>query len=368
MNSLNKRLRDYGLTIGSLPTGPNNSITDVTGVKVGHCTLDDGPIKTGVTAILPHAGNLFTDKVMAVSHVINGFGKTTGTIQIEELGTIETPILLTNTLSVGQASDALVHYMLEQNPDIGLTTGTVNPVVGECNDGYLNDIRGQHVRAEHVLTALSRADSSFAEGAVGAGTGMSCYGVKGGIGSSSRTIELDGTTYTLGVLVLSNFGLQQDLVIDGMRVGEQIAQIERTSRSASDRTAAVPLTEEREKGSIIFVLATDLPLTERQLKRICKRCAVGLSRTGSFIGNGSGDVVIGFSTANRVQHEPTASIVPLRMVHETSIDLAFRACAEASEEAILNSMVAAKTTVGRDGHLRVGLQEYLEEILEQTRA
>lgn len=348
------RIRDYGVTIGSMRTGPGNRITDVPGVRVGHCTLDDGRVKTGVTAVLPHGGNLFQEKVLAVSHVINGFGKTAGTIQIEELGTIESPILLTNTLSVGRVSDALVEYLLEQNPEIGVTTGTVNGVVCECNDGYLNEIRGLHVQKDHVRAALSSAAVDFAEGAVGAGTGMSCYGLKGGIGSASRLIELGGKEYTLGVLVLSNFGRQQDFMLHGIPAGEIISKLERTK-------------EEREKGSIIFILATDLPLSERQLKRVSKRCAVGLTRTGSFIGNGSGDVVIGFTTANRVRHEETEAVVTLQMLNENEIDLAFRAAAEASEEAILNSMTAAKTTVGRDGHVRKGLSEYLEAVLAESR-
>ncbi|TCP54513.1 D-aminopeptidase [Tumebacillus sp. BK434] len=348
------RIREYGVVIGSLRPGPGNRITDVPGVTVGHCTLDDGPVKTGVTAVLPHGGNLFRDKVLAVAHVINGFGKTAGTIQIEELGTIETPILLTNTLSVGRVSDALVEVMLEQNPEIGVTTGTVNPVVGECNDGYLNDIRGLHVQKEHVRVALSSAAADFAEGAVGAGTGMSCYGLKGGIGSASRVIELGSTEYTLGVLVLSNFGRQQDFMLHGMPAGAWIAELERSP-------------EAPEKGSIIFILATDLPLSERQLKRVSKRCAVGLTRTGSFIGNGSGDVVIGFTTGNRVQHDEPNAVVSLQMLNENEIDAAFRAAAEAAEEAILNSMTAAKTTVGRDGHDRKGLADYLDAVLTKSR-
>ncbi|ARU64005.1 aminopeptidase [Tumebacillus avium] len=353
-------------------TGPGNRITDVPGVRVGHCTLDDGHVKTGVTAVLPHGGNLFQEKVLAVAHVINGFGKTAGTIQIEELGTIESPILLTNTLSVGRVSDALVEYLLEQNPEIGVTTGTVNTVVCECNDGYLNEIRGLHVQREHVRAALSSAATDFAEGAVGAGTGMSCYGLKGGIGSASRLIELGGKEYTLGVLVLSNFGRQQDFMLHGIPAGEIIAGMADAEglplSGMNDRLAnASPAAlQEREKGSIIFILATDLPLSERQLKRVSKRCTVGLTRTGSFIGNGSGDVVIGFTTANRVRHEETEAVVTLQMLNENEIDLAFRASSEASEEAILNSMTAAKTTVGRDGHVRKGLSEYLAAVLAET--
>ena len=342
-----KRIRDYGITIGTLPAGPRNAITDVAGVAVGHCTLNDGPVKTGVTAILPHPGNLFQDKVLAAAHVINGFGKTVGTIQIEELETIETPILLTNTLSVGTATDALVEYMLARNPDIGITTGTVNAVVGECNDMYLNDIRGRHVKKEHVFQALESASADFAEGAVGAGTGMSCYGLKGGIGSASRLIEQDGETYALGVLVLSNFGAQGDLTIGGLPMGRLI--------EAQERNAS----QERDKGSIMMVLATDLPLSERQLKRVGKRAAIGLARTGSFIGHGSGDIVLAFTTANRVPHAQAARVHDLRMMHEDLLDPAFRAAAEATEEAVLNSMICAQTTVGRDGNTRRSLQNYM---------
>ncbi|MGB8954473.1 MAG: P1 family peptidase [Tumebacillaceae bacterium] len=345
-----KRIRHYGFTIGTLPTGPRNSISDVAGVTVGHCTLNDGPVKTGVTAILPHPGNLFQDKVLAAAHVINGFGKTAGTIQIEELGTIETPILLTNTLSVGTAADALIEYMLERNPDIGVTTGTVNAVVGECNDMYLNDIRGRHVQKEHVFQALDSASADFAEGAVGAGTGMSCYGLKGGIGSASRRIELGDESYMVGVLVLSNFGAKGDLTIGGVPFGRLIEEQERASSQESD------------KGSIMIVLATDLPLSERQLKRVGKRAAIGLARTGSFIGHGSGDIVLAFTTANRVPHAQTASVNMIRMVHEDLLDPAFRAAAEATEEAVLNSMICAQTTVGRDGNTRHSLQEYMHLI------
>ena len=197
------------------PRGERDLITDVPGVKVGHVTLKEGDVHTGVTAVLPHGGNCFRDKVMAGVSVINGFGKSVGLIQIQELGTIETPILLTNTLSVGTACEELTRYMLEGNPDIGVTTGTVNCVVTECNDGRLNDIRGLHVRPEHVRQALESASEDFEEGAVGGGTGMVCLGLKGGIGSASRRVEADGRTYTVGALVMSNFGAPGNLIIGG---------------------------------------------------------------------------------------------------------------------------------------------------------
>lgn len=345
------KIRDYGIKIGRMPTGRKNSITDVEGVLVGHVTLKEGNVNTGVTAVLPHPGNIFREKVVASCHVINGFGKTVGTIQVEELGTIETPIILTNTLSVGTACDALVEYMLEQNEDIGISTGTVNPVVCECNDGYLNDIRGRHVKKEHVLQSIKNAGDDFEEGAVGAGTGMSCYGLKGGIGSASRIVSLDGKEYVLGVMVLSNFGVKEDLTIDGIKAGDVVW------KSISEK--------ETEKGSIIVILATDIPLSERQLNRISKRAGVGLIRTGSFIGNGSGDIVISFSTANRIKHYEEMDTIEIRIINENKIDMVFRAAAEATEEAVLNSMICAEETAGRDGHVRHALKDYINVFMQK---
>ena len=344
-----KRIRDYGIIIGKLNPGENNLITDVKGVQVGHYTLNQGDVKTGVTAVLPHQGDLFHEKVMAASYVINGFGKTTGLIQLDELGTIETPILLTNTLSVGLVYDALVEYMLEKNEDIGVTTGTVNPIVCECNDSYLNDIRGRHVKKEHVFEAIKNAEEVFEEGAVGAGTGMSCYQLKGGIGSSSRRVLIKEEEYTVGALVLSNFGLKADFILNGVKAGEHIA--------AEDER------REMEKGSVIIVIATDLPLTERQLKRAAKRAAVGLTRTGSYIGNGSGDIVLAFSTANKVKHYEDEGIQNIKALHENHMDQAFRAAAEATEEAILNSLICAEHTQGRAGHIRESLKSYINQLL-----
>lgn len=347
-----KRIRDYGIIIGKMDTGEKNAITDVEGVKVGHVTLNDGAIKTGVTAILPHEDNLFKEKLVAASHVINGFGKTAGTIQIEELGTIETPIILTNTLSVGNAHAALVQYMLRHNEDIGVSTGTVNPIVCECNDGYLNDIRGMHVKKEHVFQALENTDKNFEEGAVGSGTGMSCYGLKGGIGTSSRLVKMGDEIFTIGILVMSNFGTKEDLTINGVKMGKMIVEKEKSRKPEED------------KGSIIIILATDIPVTHRQLKRLCKRTAVGLSRTGSFWGNGSGDVVIGFTTANRIKHYEKEAVVSIRAFNENKINDIFRGVSEATEEAILNSLICADTTRGRDDHIRYSLKEYIDLITE----
>lgn len=347
-----KRIRDCGVIIGDIKTGRLNSITDVKGVKVGHVTLDNGEVKTGVTAILPHDGDIFKEKVVASAHVINGFGKTIGTIQIEELGTIETPIILTNTLSIGTACDALIDYMLERNPEICTKTGSVNPVVCECNDQYLNDIRGKHVKKEHIFEAIKNADVEFEEGAVGSGTGMSCLGLKGGIGTSSRIITMDGCEYTIGVLVMSNFGAGEDLTIDGMKAGRLIKEIEGKYKPEED------------KGSIIMIFATDLPLTERQLKRVIRRAGAGLCRTGSHIGNGSGDIVIGFSTANKVNQFEEKDVVDIRRLNENKIDKVFRATIQATEEAILNSLFCAKTTIGRDGHTRKSLETYIDKIIK----
>jgi D-aminopeptidase len=336
--------KDSEIIIGKMKKGPKNLITDVEGVKVGHVTLDDKNIKTGVTAIIPHGGNLFKEKVMASSHVINGFGKSMGIVQIEELGNIETPIIMTNTMSIGSAANGLLRYMLEQNDDIGRTTGTVNCVVTECNDGKLNDIRGLHVKEEHVFEAIENADEVFLEGAVGSGTGMSCYGLKGGIGSSSRIVELDDKEYTLGCIVMSNFGRKSDLVINGDKIGERIDE--------SDN-------KEQDKGSIIIVLATDIPLNERQLKRVSKRAAIGLGRTGSHLGNGSGDICISFTTANRVSHYSSKDILEFKMIDDNKIDDVFRACIEAVEESVISSLYHAKTTIGINGTMRKGLREYL---------
>ena len=342
----NHILDEYGLRIGELPQGPRNAITDVPGVLVGHCTLSDGPVRTGVTAVLPHPGNCFRDKVLASCRVFNGFGKSLGLVQVEELGTIETPLLLTNTLAVGTAAEALTRFMLDENPEIGRSTGTVNPVVLECNDGYLNDIRGMHVRPEHVLSALRSADDVFGQGAVGAGCGMSCYELKGGIGSASRRVAVGEEEYTVGVLVLSNFGEKRDLVVDGVRVG----------RSLDGK-------EERrdESGSIIVVIATDVPLSERQLRRICLRASVGITRTGSYIGNGSGEIAVAFTTANRVPHFPgQRRILEIHSIHDDYINIVFRAVVEATEEAVLCSMLSAGDVTGRDGHSRRSLAGYAE--------
>lgn len=324
------------------PRGERDLITDVPGVKVGHVTLKEGDIHTGVTAVLPHGGNCFQDKVMAGVSVINGFGKSVGLIQIQELGTIETPILLTNTLSVGTACEELTRYMLEGNPDIGVTTGTVNCVVTECNDGRLNDIRGLHVRPEHVREALANAREDFEEGAVGGGTGMVCLGLKGGIGSASRRVEVDGQTYTVGALVMSNFGAPGNLIIGGKHYDTNLGRDER-----------------KDEGSIIMLLATDIPLNERQLSRLAKRSMVALGRVGSYCGNGSGDIAIAFTTANRLPHYSEKNILETRMFYDENIDRVFVAGVEAVEEAIISSLYHAETTTGVRGNCYLGLRDFV---------
>lgn len=334
-------------TIGRGQRGKKNLITDVPGVTVGQVTLCEGDnVRTGVTCIKPHGGNLFTDKVMAASYVFNGYGKTAGLVQIDELGTLETPVLLTNTLSVGTAMTATVRYMMEQNPDIGGSAGTVNAVVCECNDGTLNDIRGLHVTEAHVREAIDACTDTFEEGAVGAGTGMCCLGFKGGIGSASRVVSIGSESYTVGALVLTNFGGRGRLMIDGRQVGREIAERD----------------EAADKGSIIMIVATDAPLSERQLGRVAKRAGVGLSRTGSYMGNGSGDVAIAFSTANRVPHAPLHAVQRYAALSDQYIDSIFDMTAEAVEEAIVSALWHAKTTTGKDGTTVRGLREVWEEM------
>jgi D-aminopeptidase len=316
-------------------------ITEVPGVRVGHQTLHDGDICTGVTAILPHPGDVYRDRPVAASFVLNGFGKSVGLMQIDELGQLETPILLTNTLSVGPCATALIRRAIAANPGIGRRLPTVNPVVGECNDGFLNDIQALAVTEADAFAALDAASVEFASGAVGAGAGMSCFGFKGGVGTASRRIVLDGQDFVLGLLVLCNFGRAGDLVLpDGRRVG--------------------PSATETEKGSVIVVMATDVPLDHRQLSRVIRRGGVGLARVGSFWGHGSGDVMLGFSTANRTPHQAPTDILTRRVLAEPKIDALFAAMADATQDAVLDALMSADTTTGRAGHTRVGLRHALE--------
>jgi len=347
----NRRIRDYGVRIGRYPTGPLNKISDVPGVTVGHCTVDNDRHKTGVTVILPAQDNVFLHKLTAGVHVINGFGKTCGTVQVQELGTLETPIALTNTLNVGRVADAVVGYMIELCEKDGVRCASVNPVVGETNDSGLNDIADRCIGEREVRDAIENACADFAEGDVGAGKGTSCFGLKGGIGSASRTLTFDGKTYTVGALVQSNFGAASDLMIAGEPVGKRITEIMKRDAAPSD------------KGSIMIVIAADLPLSELQLNRVLRHAVVGLARTGSYVGHGSGDVVIGFTTANR--HTANGAFREMHALSDNLIDALFRAAAECVEESVLNSMTAADCVTGYSGKVRRSLAEFLPDVLNR---
>ena len=341
--------RDFDLSFGAEPTGAGNSLTDVPGVRVGHTTRRDGDIQTGCTAILPHDGNLYRHKVPAAVEIINGFGKSAGLMQVQELGNLETPILLTNTFAVGTGVNALIRRAIAANPDIGRETATVNPVVCECNDGWLNDIQAMSLGEADMEAAVEAALSPdgtapVPEGAVGGGTGMSCFGFKGGIGSASRRVSLDGTDYTIGLLVQANFGRAGDLLLpDGRR-----------PKPPRAKHPAPP-----ERGSIIIILATDIPLEHRQLWRVARRCGAGLARLGAFWGHGSGDIALAFTTADRIEHDETRALVPRATLNESRIDLLFRAAAEGTQEAVLNALCAAPATTGRAGHFRPSLADWL---------
>ncbi len=330
------------LNVGRMPHGIRNSITDVPGVRVGHCTIDTQQHKTGVTVVIPCENDIFREKMVAACHVLNGFGKTAGLMQIQELGTLETPIALTNTLNVGLVHDAVVEYMCRSAEENGYAIRSVNPVVCECNDASLNDIRHRAVGQKEVFTAIESASEDFAQGDVGAGKGMTCHDLKGGIGSSSRLMEINGETFNIGVLVLSNHGSLKDLTVGGKNIG---MDIERQIREDTP-----------DQGSIIMIVATDLPVTSRQLGRIIRRCSVGLARLGSYIGHGSGEVMVGFSTANRIPDD--GGCINLRCIHESHMDKAFRAVAEATEEAVLQSMLNADPVTGYSGKHRHSLKEY----------
>ena len=358
------RTRDIGINIGIFLPGEFNAITDVKGVKVGHCTLiegkgvlkpGEGPVRTGVTAILPHDGNIFKEKLPAAAFVFNGFGKSTGFHQINEVGNLETPILLTNTLNVPIVADALIEWSMEQNPEIGIQTDTVNPVVGEVNDGFLNDIQGRHVKKEHVYSALRNAKSGpVEEGAVGAGTGSSCMGWKGGIGTASRVLPQNRGGYTVGVLVLTNFdGI---LTVNGAPVGRELGRYS----YSEDFPHAFPETQDL-NGSVMVVVATDAPLDHRQLKRVAKRVSLGLARTGFYGSNGSGDFFIAFSTAAIIPHEPDQIALKNTVMTNEALSPLFLATVEATEEAVINSLLKAKTIIGRDGNIKeaIDIQELI---------
>lgn len=346
---MKKRIRDYGIIIGSHKTGKLNKITDIPGVTVGHWTADTRDHKTGVTVILPCRDNIFASKLTAAAFVHNGFGKTTGILQIEELGTLESPIALTNTLNVGLVQDALVDYMAEICERDGVELLSINPVVGECNDASLNKITERVVGIREVREAIGHAVDDFEEGDVGAGKGTTCFGMKGGIGSSSRIVIVDGKEYHVGVLVQSNFGSTRNFILNGKAMGDLLCRkIEEAKK---------------DEGSIMMVIGTDLPVSDRQLKRVIRRAGVGLSRCGSFMGHGSGDIMLGFSTANRFHKDEKDALVSVTQMNEALLDDVFEAAAEATEEAILNSLAMADTVTGYEGSIRYCLTDlYLNEL------
>lgn len=330
-----KRAREYGIKIGVLSPGAYNAITDVSGVKVGHTTLERGDsINTGVTAILPFQGNIFQHKVPAAIYTANGFGKLAGSTQVEELGNIETPIILTNTLSVSPAIDAVVSYTLQQPGNEKIQS--VNAVVGETNDGELNNIRARHIRPQHVLQAIETASSGVVkEGNVGAGTGTVCFGFKGGIGTSSRKLPESLGGYTVGVLVQSNFG--GVLQIDGVPIGQYLGKYSFANHLLNNVD-----------GSCMVVIATDAPLSERNLKRLAKRAFLGLGKTGGIASNGSGDYFIAFSTNEgvRIPHSSREKTVNTSILHNDHMSPLFMAAIEATEEAIINSLFTAQEVKG----------------------
>ncbi|WP_456421983.1 DmpA family aminopeptidase [Thermococcus sp.] len=332
---------ELGITIGVYEHGKRNSIADL-GVKVGHATLiEDEDIRTGVTVLLPPVNNPYREKLFASTFVMNGFSKPIGFVQVDELGYIETPIALTNTLSVYTVAKAMVMHMIEVNPDLK----SVSPVVMECNDSYLNNIQKMAVKEEHYFEAVRKAKLDFKEGSVGAGTGMSAFEFKGGIGSSSRVVDVGGEKYKVASLVLANFGKREDLTIAGVPVGMELKGY--PGRGLSSR------------GSISIVVATDAPLTARQLKRLAKRAILGLARTGGYAYHGSGDVVLAFSTAQRVPVDKEPHL--MSFLPDNSLSRLFKATAEATEEAIINALLQARTVEG-NGHVRYKLP--VERVLE----
>jgi D-aminopeptidase len=332
-----KRPRELGIKIGVLSPGKFNSITDVIGVKVGHFTLETSEVHTGVTVIIPHEGNIFQSKVPAAVFIGNGFGKLVGTTQIKELGNLETPIALTNTLSVSAAMEALIEYTLKLPGNENVQS--VNAVVGETNDGTLNDIRGMHVKKVHLQEAISKAKSGeVQEGNTGAGTGTVCFGFKGGIGTSSRILPSVAGGYTVGVLVQSNFG--GVLQIDGVPIGEELRKFYMSE-----------YIKDKGDGSCMIIVATDAPIDSRNLERLASRAMLGLAKTGGIASNGSGDYVIAFSTNDklRIPHTSNSRTQSVELLNNDEMSPLFMAVIEATEEAIINSLFMAKTLKGKNG-------------------
>ncbi|MEV9637764.1 P1 family peptidase [Burkholderia pseudomallei] len=417
--------------VGALPAGPLRSIADVAGVTVGHATLDARGVQTGVSVVRPHAGDVYRDKVPAAAAVINGFGKSIGLVQVDELGVLETPLALTNTFGVGALAQAQIRAAIDANPQIGRAWPSVNPLVFECNDGYLNDLHAFAVTPAHYAQALADARRAFARGAVGAGRGMSCFDLKGGIGSASRVVRAAGEAWTVGALVLANFGRLPMLTIAGVPVGRMIAERDaggapgagggqgadgarddvaaagargargargdgphgtygtygahgrenagtgggaagglapRRARDAgASSPGAAPDAAPPEQGSIIMLVATDAPLSSRQLKRVALRAAVGLARTGSVYGHGSGDIALAFSTAYTVPHDAERVSLPA-LVADAALDPLFAAAADSVEQAIVDALWRATRVTGRDGHTRRALRDAAPELERWLRA
>lgn len=333
--------------IGALAAGARDSIADVAGVTVGHVTLAADALQTGVTVVRPHPGDPFRHPVAAAAVVINGFGKTTGLMQLNELGVLETPITLTNTFAVGTMFTAMVKHGVELDPAVGRTAPTLNPLVAECNDGWLNDVQAFALDEHHYRRAFGAATADFAQGAIGAGRGMSCYGLKGGIGSASRIARLAGQPLTVGSLVLANFGRLPQLIVRGVPIGRALAQ------SAPEATPS-------DRGSIIVVLGTDAALDHRQLRRLATRAAAGIARTGSSFGHGSGDIAIAFTTVDASERGRHSGTRPLR-VPDDALDPLFDAAAESTEQSIVHALFAAETVSGYAGHVRYAITERLPD-------
>lgn len=371
------RFRELGFAIGALPVGPHNAITDVAGVRVGHATVvrgdgrlvpGAGPVRTGVTAILAHGGDLYRERVAAAVEVLNGSGEVTGRTFVDEMGVLDAPIMLTNSFNVPRVADAVISETIARDGALGVEARYVHPVVAECSDLKLSDIQGRHVGREHVAAAWTGAhDGPVEEGCVGGGTGLVCYQFKSGIGTSSRVVDVAGTRCTVGVLAMPNHGVRRELRVDGVPIGELIP----------DGTPSWI-----QEGSVILVTATDAPLSSRQLRRIAKRSQLGLARTGTTARNGSGDMMIAFSTAQR--YVLGDAIHSTRELADQKLDPLFAATCEAAEEAVINALCAAETMVGRDGntayaipldrlsdlmlaHGRVRTRPTIENALEEAR-
>lgn len=333
--------------VGALAAGPLGTIADVAGVTVGHCTLDEGAVQTGVTVVRPHDGDVYRRKVPAAASVINGFGKSIGLVQVDELGMLETPIALTNTFGVGTVANAQIRAAVVANPEIGREWPTVNPLVFECNDGYLNDIQALAIQEAHYHRALQACGRAFERGSAGAGRGMSCFELKGGIGSGSRITQVAGRSFMTGALVLANFGRLPMLTLAGVALGRSLAALEQQEHQEQQKP---------EHGSIIMIIATDAPLDSRQLRRLSLRAAAGLARTGSVYGHGSGDISLAFTTAYTVPHLDDLIAVPA-LVSDARLDLLFQAAADSVEQAIVDALFSAVSVTGRNGHRRLSLKD-----------